>query len=162
MLIAATLASAQTYNTPVTTVEGATYVRYTGSVDMTTDSTGSHYTQAMSIADANSGSGAVQLRLPNVTGTEDVNVFVEFSYDLLNWSAISTAVTDGLSTTVVYDSLHSVGGADLFEFESSVWMRLHFDGQSGNPSNTLYWNVYLPKNTGAPTSGVGSAVNRRS
>lgn len=150
----------QTYDSPVTEVEGASYIRYTGAAAITT--TESTYTQAMHIGDANQGIGTVTLSLPDVTGTEDVNVFVEFSQDLLTWTSISAAVKDQLSTTAAFDSVHVVAGTTLIEFKGSVWMRLHFDGQTGNPTNTLTWSVFLPKNSGAPSQGLANAVNRRS
>lgn len=153
-------AVAQTYDSAANEAEGASYIRYTGSAAITT--TESTYTQAMAIGDANQSIGVVKLRLPDVSGTEDVNVFVEFSNDLQNWTSISTAVYDALSTTAIYDSLDTVGGAALLEYKGSTWMRLHFDGQTGNPTNTLYWDVFLPKNTAAPLSGAANTVNRRS
>lgn len=144
---------AQTYNIATSVKEGATYARYTGSIDMATvtgDSIASHYTQPFFIGNSNQGIGIVTVTVPNVAGTEDINLFVEYSNDLTNWKSISTAVKDNLLAGVTYDTLSTVASISLIEFKSSIWARLHFDGQTGNPRNTLTWEAYLPKNTGAP------------
>ena len=147
-------AQAQTYNSTVNVKEGYTYARYTGSIDMTSgaDSTGSIYTQGFFIGNSNQGDGIVSVTIGDSTGTEDVNLFVQYSNDLTNWKNISTAVSDAMGAGVTYDTLNVVGGTTLIEFKSSIWARLHFDGQSGNPSGVLTYEVFMPKNTGAPPS----------
>jgi len=150
---------AQTYDSAVTVVEGSTFIRYTGSAEVTT--TESTYTQAMFLADASANYAFIAASLPDVTGTEDVNVLVEFSNDLLNWTAGGTTVIDQLTTTARYDTLNSVAGTEFTYWKGSVWFRLVFDGQTGNPTNTASWNVILPKNAGAPLKGAANAVNRR-
>ena len=47
----------QTYNYAVNVDEGFDYVRYYGTVDMSDDTTGSHYTQAFLIGNANAVDG---------------------------------------------------------------------------------------------------------
>ncbi|MEP0004576.1 MAG: hypothetical protein ABJ387_03520 [Balneola sp.] len=166
MLVIAFLASplfAQTYNTPVSSSEGASYVRYSGTVDMTADgdSIASHYSQAVYIGDSNQSIGVIQFAVPDVTGTEDINVFIEVSDNRKDWISISTAVKDQLTAGTTLDSLHVVGGVTLLEFKGSVWLRIHIDGQTSNPSNTITWDVYLPKNSGAPPQSVATVENRR-
>ncbi len=149
------VAQAQTYNITTSVKEGFTYARYTGTIDMDTedgDSIASHYTQPFFIGNSNQGIGIVTVTVPDSTGTEDINLFVEYSNDLTNWKSISTAVKDQMTAGVTYDTLSTVGGTALIEFKSSIWARLHFDGQASNPGNILTWEAYMPKNTGAPTS----------
>ena len=153
-------AQAQTYDAAVNVVEGSTYIRYTGAVSV--DTTASTYTQAMLLADANQGLSFIRASMPDVAGTEDVNVLIEFSNDLLNWTAGATTVIDQLSTTAVFDSLSTINSAEFLHWKGSVWFRLVFDGQTGNPSNTVTFDAVLPKNSGAPAVKVGNAVNRRS
>src|SRR5690606_16601407 len=110
-----------------------------------------HYTQAFYIGDANQNTASVSLVCSDVTGTEDVDVFLELSQDRLNWITISTALKDQLQTTLVYDTLNIIGGVNLQQYKNSVWARLKFDGQANNPSTTVSWSAFLPKNTGAPS-----------
>lgn len=151
-----------TYDYKTNIDEGRTYVRYLGQIDMSNDTTGNHYTQALFIGDANQATGMLQAVCSNVPGTENVNVFLQLSNDRLNWIEIPTAIRTGLSTTVIYDTLNIINGVNRVEYKNSVWMRLKFDGQTGNPSTTITWSAYLPKNPGAPPTGVAAVNNRRS
>ncbi len=162
-MLSFTVANAQTYDVATSETEGTTYVRYTGDVDMTADgdSIASHYTQALYIGDSNQGTAVLQLDIPDSTGTEDINVFVEFSQDRLSWTSISTAVIDAATNGTTYDTLSTVGGTALIEYSGSTWMRLHYDGQTGNPELVLNWSAYLPKSTGAPPRGVPNVADRR-
>ncbi len=156
-------AFSQTYDTPVNASEGATYVKYSGTVDMTADgdSIASHYSQALYIGDSNQSVALIQFSVPDVTGTEDLNVFAEFSQNRKDWSSVSAAIHDQLTAGVTYDTLHIINTTSIIELQGSVYLRIHVDGQTGNPSNTITWDAYLKKNQGAPARTVATVLNRR-
>ena len=153
-------AQAQTYDAAVNVVEGSTYIRYTGAISV--DTTASTYTQAMLLAEANQGLSFIRASMPDVTGSEDVNVLIEFSNNLSDWTAGATTVIDALDATAVFDSLNFINSTEFLHWKGSIWFRLVFDGQTGNPSNTVTFDAVLPKNTGAPKLGPGKVSNRRS
>lgn len=150
---------AQTYNIPVSEKEGYTFARFTGTIDMAEEPEDSHYTQAFYIGNSNQGLGVVSVSVPDSAGTEDIDLYVEYSNDLVNWTSIQTAVAEQLTAGVTYDTLSTVGGTALLEHKSSIWARLHFDGQSGNPENVLTWEAYMPKNAGAPPATATFVAN---
>lgn len=126
--------------------EGFDYVRYYGTVDMSDDTTGSHYTQAFLIGNANAVDGMLQAACSEA-GTEDVNVFVEYSHDRTTWTAGTTdGDLDALGTTTVNDTLGIAAGVDQILYHNLIWARLHFDGQTGNGDTTVTWSVSLRKN----------------
>lgn len=150
-----------TYDYSVSIDEGLSFVRYTGSLNVFPDTTGNHYTQAMFIGDLNQNTGMFQGICSNVPGTESVNVLLQVSNDRLNWVEIASPLRSALATTAVYDTVNVIQGVNRIEYRNSVWMRLKFDGQTGNPRTTISWSVYLPKNTAAPPRGVGAVANKR-
>ncbi|MCB1323526.1 MAG: hypothetical protein KDK34_24925 [Leptospiraceae bacterium] len=124
--------------------EGHTYVVYKFTGTFTgADSTGNWYSKGMFIGDANDSDGYVQVTLANsASGTEDVNGFIEYSYDGVTWTAGATdANLDAISTTTINDTLGIAGGADQLLFHNSNLMRVKLDGQAGNPQTT--WTVYV-------------------
>jgi len=155
------MAMGDTYNYTTSADEGATYVRYLGQVSLASDSVGNHYTEAFYIGDSNQNTAYTSLVCSNVAGTEDVNVYLECSQDRLNWVTISGVLKDQLTTTQVYDTLNVIMGVNRLEYKSSVWARLKFDGQTNNPSTTVTWSAYLPKNTGAPSKNVAQVLPKR-
>lgn len=128
---------------------------------MSSDGEASYYTQVLYVGDANQGVSGLSVELGDSTGTEDLNVLVEFSHDRLNWNSISTAAIDAAAAGYNVGTIHDIGGSNLVEFDGALYMRLHFDGQTGNPAATVDWNLYLPKNTGAPLRGIGFVENRK-
>lgn len=157
----ATVAMGQTYDTPTSASEGSTYVLYSGEVDMTAGAEDSYYTQALYIGDSNQSIGGLMVEVGDSTGTEDINIFVEYSQDLLTWNPISTAAKDLQGAGTDFYTINDIGGSTLDEFTSAVYVRLHFDGQTGNPALVVDWSLYLPKNTGAPLRGIAAARDRR-
>lgn len=149
-----------TYNQTVNISEGETTVSYYGTVDMSADTTGTWYTQDMYIGDMNESAAYIRAVASDVTGTEDVNVTVEFSNDRLTWDTVGDVI-DNLNTSVVYDTLSTVAGTALAQYKANRWMRIKFVGQTGNPSTTLTWYAFLQKNAGASDSRVGRVANRR-
>jgi len=160
-------ATGKTYNTSVSASEiagpGNTWVMYSGVTPTTvaTDSIGDFYTKAMWIPEYNNSNCFFDLKCYNsATGTEDMNVYVEYSYDRTTWfvgAANSGEIYDQLTTTRVSDTLNViVGSIDTF-YRCAPWMRLHFDLQAGNPIGT-YANWKLVFRKSADAIGVTNKV----
>ena len=151
---------AQTYDAPVNVTEGSTYVRYMANVKITAET--ATYTQAMLLAEANRDTAFIRAYFANLEGSEDVDVTIEFSNDLKKWTAGSATLITALGSSAVYDTLNVVEGAEYAQYHGSVWFRLVFSGQTSNPTNIATFDLFLPKNYGAPPLGAGQVANRRS
>jgi hypothetical protein len=145
------------YNSPTFCQEGPAgtgwvmYYGYTDSCSVAnTDSTGDHYTKAMWIPYYTESDCFFNMQSSNSAGgTEDCNVYVEYSYDRTTWfvgSANSGKIYDQLTTTMVADTLNViVGSRDTF-YKTAPWMRLHFDWQAGNPCGSVTsWRLIFRK-----------------
>jgi hypothetical protein len=133
-----------TKNTAVTAVEGDGFYSYRGTVSAL--ALNSAVTRAMYVGEVRRADSLYFRAVnANVVGTEDVDVFVEFSADRANWQRSATAVLTQVSTTLMQSAkVPPTAG------RGQLWMRLRFDGQTGNPSTTLRWQVYVPKAFASP------------
>lgn len=135
---------------------GSEWVHYYGSATtVATDSIGTHYTKAMWIADYTAYNAYFYMVMSNDPGgTEDCNVYVEYSFDRTTWfagSAASGKIKDALSTTAVSDTLNIVDGVNDTNYKMGLWCRLKFDYQAGNPiGTTLTWHLIFRKNPDSP------------
>ena len=105
----------------------------------------------MRISDLNSGHCYIGAICSDVTGTEDVNVLVEYSFDRTN--ALATALNSGaiddmdaLGTTMKIDTVDVIGGANCGYYKAALWMRLKFDEQTNNPATVISWWLTFKKN----------------
>jgi hypothetical protein len=148
VLVPCLLFAGDTYNQTVSVKVGESYVMYYGTVDMSDDSTGNFYTQAMFLHDLNLGNGYLWAVCSNPnTGTEDVNVTCQYSMDRTTW--LSDTALDGfdaLGTTSVCDTVNVITGTNSTKFRTGRWIRILFDGQTGNTECTVSWWLILPKN----------------
>lgn len=143
-----------TYDYTVNFEPGIDYIRYYGTVDMSSDATGNHYTQAFLIGNANAVDGGVKVICSDVTGVEDVNGFIEYSDDLKNWKVGATDTNlDSISIVLKATLIGKVGANDETLFHTSKWARLKLDGQTGNPGTTVTWSVFVSKNDFAHNNG---------
>ena len=150
------------YDVPVSVDEGATYASYRGDVDMSADSLGTYYTQAMVFGNIRTNTQLIRLVADDITGgTEDIDVFIEGSVDRKTWDAVSTAIKTNVSTTVGVDTLNVVQGATPIPLTSAVWIRLKFVGQTGNTKTVVHWSTMGIKNTGSPALGALAVANRK-
>lgn len=115
-------------------------------VDSTANST--YYTQAMWVGGCNENN-AYGYFVCSEAGTEDINVFVEYSRDLITWDAGTTnSALDAVGTTGKFDTLNIVAGAKDLEYWVLPWMRLKLVvGQNMN-TPIFYWTVTLTKPEG--------------
>ncbi len=124
-----------------------TGVVYSGTVDMTADSIGNFYTNAMYIGCCNSNNAMIQAVCSNVTGTEDVNVFAQYAqtpdgtYVLA--SEASGSIIDALSTTTINDTINVTTAVGCKVYPTNLWLSLKFDGQASSGLTTITWYVFL-------------------
>ena len=136
-----------TYNQTVSFKIGESYVMYYGTVDMTDDTVGNFYTQACFLHELNHNNAFIYA-VCSEAGTEDVNVTAEYSMDRTTWLA-GTAIDglDQLGTTSLVDTINVVTGAQQNAYYVGRWIRLKFDGQTGNGDTTVSWWMVFRKNT---------------
>lgn len=149
--------------------EGPGYVVYSATVD--TVGTDTFRTPAFHIGGLDKTCATTCLNLfaeawaSNGTGTEDVDITVEFSSDVgqpSNWDAASANAFTQVTTTAQFDTLSTIAGAVDQEFRSARWVRLVVAGQSGNPGDSdVTLRIYAVK-PAALQGSIGAAVNNGS
>jgi len=156
------LMAADTTNVAVSFEENEFFIMYYGTAYFKSDAgTDNCITQWMALqgVDFENYVGTLQIYCEDITGTEDVNGYIEFS-DTTEADRFKSLATDGdldqIQTTVVLDT---VGLAEGVRCWGAKYMRLKLDGQSGNPHSTpVTWYIFCPKK-GAPvgkrTGSVG-------
>lgn len=138
--------AANSSNNTVSFFEGEDFILYYGTIAFSSDSTANHFTKAMDISECNNEIGGLQVVCSNVTGTEDVNVTLQYSNYL---SYFHPSVTDSIDNVAIAAKIDSVG-ADP-NFYKTRYMRLKADGQAGNPAATvLSYYILLDKKARAP------------
>ena len=113
---------------------------YQGNVTFSDSGNGDiYYTQAMLVAPVTYSDGLARFVCSEV-GTEDVNVFIEYSYDNVTYYAgITPADLDAVGATAVIDTIGTEEGAAQIKHRTAVWMRFKFVvGQAMN-ATTLTW-----------------------
>lgn len=160
-------ANGTAYNQPVNISEvkgpGHTYVMYYGRTQATvaTDSVGTHYTKAMYMPELQTDNCYFNMVAYNsARGTEDCDVYVEYSYDRITWFVGANAsgkIKDQLTTTMVSDTLNVATGVLDAHYITAPWMRLKFAYQTANPVGTyITWRLVCRKDP--ETLGLVAAV----
>ncbi|GAG05582.1 unnamed protein product [marine sediment metagenome] len=153
------------YNNSVSVRESKDGVALHGVQAFTAGATDSHYTQAMYIGDLNLYN-IFCAAWTNSTASDDVNLNVEYSYDRETWVAAtinSGALFDDLNGgTVQADTLNIYEGTADGLYHAMIWLRLVFDGQSGNTTPvTVTWTVHGTKNQQGKMVSKGNRVRNR-
>lgn len=151
-----------TYNQAINKVEGDSWILYWGQIAFVTDSIGNFYTRAFQIGDSNVIDGMMTLSIANVTGTEDVNVTLQYSKDKTTGNftdGLSDSDLDQVQTTVIDDTVGTADGVVDKKFHGNLLCRIKADGQTSNPELTVlkYW-VFLRKNDGASKKNLGRSI----
>lgn len=141
--------SADQYNQTVKVYESPTHVVYYGTIIFTASNLEDNwYTQAMPILDLQGDAGFVWAVCSDVTGTEDVNILIQYSPDRTNWTTSSLnsgVIIDQVQTTMKGDTLSTYTGVRDTYFPGARWMRLNADGQASNVATTVSWYIVLKK-----------------
>lgn len=114
---------------------------YQGTVTLSDTTVGGmYYTQAMLIAPV-TYSDALARFICSEVGVEDINVFIEYSYDNVTYYAgITPADLDAVGTTAVIDTIGTEEAAAQIKHRTAVWMRFQFVvGQAMDPTSILTW-----------------------
>ena len=144
------LASATTYDSLAVTeydVTGA--VTYSGSWTISDSASGAIYqSKAMLLSPLAGDYGYGYFKCSEV-GTEDINVFFEYSNDLSTWTAGTTDTDlDAVGTTAVLDTIGYVAAAQEYLYKTRIWFRLKaVVGQNMN-ATTFSWEVSFRKPAG--------------
>jgi len=141
------LTPAGTHSNNTTTVtEYAGKVTYSGAFEFADSASGAiYYSQAILIAPFTNYSSFGYF-ICSEAGTEDVNVFVEYSRDRTTWYAGTTnSALDAVGTTAVHDTLDVIAGATDLEYLIFPWARLKFVAGQNMNSSTMTWNVSFTK-----------------
>lgn len=145
------LFAGDTYEQAVSRKVFASGVLYYGTVDMTADSIGNFYTNAMFVGNCNTNNAHIWAVCSNVSGTEDVNVFAQYSQlpdgTYIDAAQASGKIIDALSTTTVTDTINVTVGVACTVYPTARWLSLKFDGQTANPLTTVSWYVFLKFDT---------------
>jgi hypothetical protein len=127
---------------------------YYGTVTFADSASGAiYYTQGFYIGATNS-QYAYGRCICSEAGTEDVNLFIEYSYDGENWIAGTTDTGwDAIGTTAKVDTL---GIRDALLYKSALYARLKFVAGQNIGSTTLSWmfawikpDAFITKNFGS-------------
>jgi hypothetical protein len=148
MALVPVLFGADAYNETVKVRVTPSKVIYFGTVTCSGSTDNSFYTQAMRIADCNLGNAYIGAVCSALTGTEDVNVKIEYSLDRTNWldsSVNNGVIIDNVTTNMKIDTLNVYRGVYCTYYPAALWMRVEIDEQPSNPACVVSWYVILPK-----------------
>jgi len=152
------LFAADTTNVVVNYLESDYSILYYGPAKMgKAGGTDNSITQYMNIEglDFTNGLGHIQIWATDITGTEDYNGYIEFSNSTTGTTFQSLATDGDLDQMTTTVKLDTVGYANGIKTHGAKYMRLKFDGQTGNPhSLVINWYIYLVK----PVSVVGKRI----
>jgi len=148
-LISLPLMGADATNQTVSYIEDDYTVLYYGTATFgAAGGTDNCYTQLMRIdfLDLTTYPATIQIWCTDVTGTEDVNGFIQFSntvYDSTFKELGTDTGLDQIQTTVKFDTVGVCLGVKCY---GAVYMRLKLDGQAGNPNSTpVNWSILFYK-----------------
>jgi hypothetical protein len=153
--------AATNYDETVSKLDLPGKVVYYGSVTFADSASGDiYYTQAFLYGPYNSGIFFGYF-VCSEAGTEDVNVFIEYSNDRTTWYIGATnSALDAVGTTAKADTLNLINGVTDFPYKTFVWARMKFVvGQNMN-STTLTWSVGLDKPDGGYNKKDAAVKNR--
>lgn len=151
-------------NGSVSWTEGGSFIAYSDTAQFTTNcETDNLYTSSMWIAnlvqDSTSAKTAgltLWARCGDMTGTEDVNVTVEFCYEKIPNDSAFVAAGGGGSLDQVQTTAKNTYAYP--PYPGALWARVKNDGQTGNPTNTwIRWGLYGKKIPGSLSDKTAGA-----
>jgi hypothetical protein len=115
-----------------------------------------YYTQAFFIGNVNENN-AYGAFVCSEAGTEDVNVFIEYSNepDGAYIAGTTNSALDAVGTTTKYDTLNVIAGTADMQYKAFNWARLKFVAGQAINSTTLSWWVNINKPDGLDDEDVG-------
>lgn len=165
LLVCAPVLAGTHYNETVNvTTEANTkgQIIYHGTVTFADSASGAiYYTQAMWIGGCNVNNLYGYLVCSEV-GTEDVDVTLEYSRDLVTWVA-GSEVKNAQGTTATFDTLNIIAGAKQLPYLVFPWVRWKFLAGSTMSTNemVLTWVVTATKPEGLKQTIMGKKANKQ-
>lgn len=163
LVLSSQLFAADTTNCVVNKVETDYFLMYYGPARMgVAGGTDNSTTQWMDISmlDFTNFIGGLQVWCTDITGTEDINGYIQFSNSTTGttFKELATdAGLDAISTTVLFDTVGVATGKKCF---GAKYMRLKFDGQTSSPHQVyVNWYILCPKPDYAKFKSVGGVGN---
>lgn len=148
VLVFATPARAQTYYDAAVTAEaGHTYIRYSGSVDMSDDLDGTYHTQAFVIGESKTGNSFFRV-VCDGGAAEDVDVNIQLQSYPGTWDTAFELV-NAQGATATLDTLNIVGGAVPTGWHQAVEARIQLEADAANDATSCEWVATLPKEANA-------------
>ena len=134
---------------------------YYGTVTFTEHGSGDiYYTQCMYIGSVNSTYGYGHFVCSEV-GTEDVNVFIEYSNDRIAWVVGTTDPgLDAVGTTEKQDTIGIVNGVAELKYKTYNWMRYKFVTGQAIDITTLTWGTNFTKPEGLKSKRLAVRKNK--
>lgn len=153
--------SASYYNETVSKLDVPGKVVYYGTTTFADSASGTiYYTQAFFIAPY-TAAYAYGYFVCSEAGTEDVNVFLEYSNDRTTWYAGTTnSALDAVGTTAKMDTLNIIAGAEDEPYRTFVWARLKFVAGGAINSTTISWSVGFDKPSGLQNKKNAAVLNK--
>lgn len=143
--------AADNYNQTVTLIaEGSKFKLLRVDAFAMTDQEGNYYSEPINLGGWNTVDGYIQIQHTNETGTEDIDVTLQYSYTKSNFGTWTDGGSDGdleqlTGGTTLNDTLGIADTVDQIVFHDSLWMRVKVDGQASNPATTVTIYVWLNK-----------------
>jgi hypothetical protein len=155
------MAAESNYDESVTDVDFPGKLTYKGTVTFSDSGSGdAYYTQAFSISGVADAYGYGRFVCSEV-GTEDVNVFVEYSIDKTTWTAGTTdSDLDAVGTTAVNDTIGIVQGSAEYLYQTYPYARLKFVAGQAINATTMTWSISFNKDSGLANVQLGRVSNR--
>jgi len=157
LLISTPLFAATHYDQAVSILDPDGKLVYYGTVTFTDSVSGAiYYTQGFYIGATNS-QYAYGRCICSEVGTEDVNLFIQYSYDGTNWiDGTTDSGWDQIGTTAKVDTL---GIRDALLYKSAVFARLKFVAGATINHTVISWAFGWIKPDGVITKNFGSVFN---
>lgn len=134
---------------------------YSGTVTFTNHGSGDiYYTQSMLIGTVNKAKYGWFYVICSEVGTEDVNVFFEYSFDNVTWVAGSTdSNLDAVGTTAVTDTVGVVLGTACQKYQSYCYMRIKYVTGQAIDATVVTWKLGFSKPDALYMKKVTSVVS---
>ena len=158
LMVSAPVFAASHYNDTITARDFDGVVEYHYSVTFSDSASGAiYYTQAFWIGDM-WGQPLLLNGICSEAGTEDVNVFVEYSNTQTGTFVTGTtnSTFDALGTTAVQDTMNVIAGTTDIKSLTYGWARLKFVAGQAINSTTVTGCLRIPKQAGL----IGETVKK--
>jgi len=163
--VALPVIAGSTYDKPVSVWESETDIAVQVTPFAMADSTGNYYSKAIYIGDCNT-INAFCTAWTNAQTNDDVNLHLEYSVDRETWKDMTVGsgkLFDDLNGgTLQSDTINVVAGVADALYHTALYVRVHLDGQTSNPSTTeVTVLLHFTKHKALPVKQQSKRVRNR-